>query len=90
MQRERLTAADPSELDDLMWEWHLRDGTITKSTFANAICGVELAIPWLKKQLPLCRSELNDWDVVGPVSHHPPLPRALALLLAVSLAAAPG
>ena len=77
---------DAGEVDDLLLEWHCQDQTVTRSLFAQAICGVEMAVPWLRRQLHLARQELADWEVVGHTQHHLPLPKALCLLLSSVLA----
>ena len=82
-----LSVQDSGEVDDMLVEWKNADPKISRSVFAHAICGVELAVPWLKKQLTWSRTVLTDWDVVGPTAHHLPLPRGLTLLLACCMGA---
>ena len=66
---------DVGQLDDLLVEWKNQVKELTKSQFAQAICGIELCIPTARRQLIWARSVLSDWEVVNPPQHHLPLPR---------------
>ena len=73
------------DVDDLLVEWQETDSTVSKSIYAQAICGVEIAVPLARRQLLWARTVLGDWEVIAPVRHHLPLPRALAFLISAAL-----
>lgn len=81
-----VSPSDPCETDDLLVEWK-NAACITKSNFANAIAGAELAIPSLKGMLTWSRQILNDWEVTSPVHHHALLPEDLAILIGAVMSA---
>jgi hypothetical protein len=73
------------ELDDLLVEWQV-SGAATKSQFAAAVAAAELGSPTVKGQLTWARQVLKDWEIISPVSHHIPMPKQLAILIAFGLA----
>ena len=78
---------DLTEADDLLVEWKNVAAAVTKSRFANTLAAVELAIPFARGGLPWAKAVLKAWEAVGAVAHHKPLPRLLAMLFGIVLAA---
>ena len=71
----------------MLVDWKNLDHKVFRATFAHTICGVEAALPWVKRQLKWSRQFLSGWGIVGPTAHHSPLPRGLTLLLACCMSA---
>ena len=57
---------------------------MNRATFGYAICGVEVAAPTVKRQLPWAHEVLLDMAVARPIAHHLALPKALAIVLALA------
>ena len=73
------------ELDDLLIEWRGQSPQLSRAQFAHAVAGVEIAVPFAKRQLPWCKALQWVWDVVAVINHHLPMPKSLALLLALGM-----
>ncbi|CAE8740614.1 unnamed protein product [Polarella glacialis] len=75
----------PWQLDDLLVEWQVTNQA-TKSQFAAALAAAELCSPTCKGQLNWARMVLKDCEITSVISHHIPMPKQLAILIAFGLA----
>ena len=73
------------DVDDALVEWQETDASVSKSMYAQAISGVEIAIPTARRHLSWARTVLGDWEILAPIKHHLPLPVALTYLMAAAL-----
>ena len=75
------------ELDDLLVEWRFMMN-ISKAIFAHAVAAIEVAIPGAKACLPWAHAVMKDLILTVPAQHHIAMPWKIALIVAVTLAAA--
>jgi integrase len=78
---------DEDDLDDCLLEYtqHLYEEGGSKSAAKNAVCGLGLLLPRLRRMLPKARLAIRGWNNLEPGTSYPPLTWELACLLAVHL-----
>ena len=81
--------ASAFELDMALSAWfeelYLTNGGRGRSKATKALSGVVLRLPWLKGKFPGAKRALLGWEKLVPSVPYPPMPWAIALLVAARL-----